>query len=249
MNIKQNKVCQFCRLEIDTKATKCPHCKSDVRNWASKHPVLTMLLIVFLVPTILSGIMSSSKPANNPTAITSTSEQVVTANPEVEIPLYTKLKELSDSKAFETPYNLTANQSCGEMVAAMTVNGPDMMTVKEGLKSASTTEKVLAAKLKNLAIARDVNQKPQARKLCAQKLKETMWEHDVAVEISGTRNTTLTFTGAVFASNKGIKAAQETIGSLYKNLGFKRVNYKWYEYDDTYTYFDIEGLPDGSMFK
>jgi len=40
------KKCKSCKLEIDPKATKCPHCQSDQRNWFIRHPIITILLVI-----------------------------------------------------------------------------------------------------------------------------------------------------------------------------------------------------------
>lgn len=40
-------------MEIPTKATKCPHCQSDVRSWFSKHPIITGVAILFIVSSLI----------------------------------------------------------------------------------------------------------------------------------------------------------------------------------------------------
>ncbi|MFA7301638.1 MAG: DUF4352 domain-containing protein [Candidatus Shapirobacteria bacterium] len=49
------KKCKSCQTEIDSKASKCPHCQADQRNWFAKHKILTVILVL-----ILTGIASSS---------------------------------------------------------------------------------------------------------------------------------------------------------------------------------------------
>ncbi len=46
------KKCTSCRKEIDSKATKCPHCQTDQRNWFIKHPILTIILVLFILGII-----------------------------------------------------------------------------------------------------------------------------------------------------------------------------------------------------
>lgn len=53
------KTCPHCRSEINAKASKCPQCQADLRNWFSRHKVLTALLLFFGLPIII-GIASSS---------------------------------------------------------------------------------------------------------------------------------------------------------------------------------------------
>ena len=49
------KKCKSCQTEIDSKASKCPHCQADQRNWFAKHKVLTVILVLILI-----GMASSS---------------------------------------------------------------------------------------------------------------------------------------------------------------------------------------------
>jgi len=56
------KKCKSCQSEIDSKAKKCPHCQSDQRSWFGRHPILTVILglfILFIVIGIAGG--SSNK--------------------------------------------------------------------------------------------------------------------------------------------------------------------------------------------
>lgn len=55
------KKCKKCQMEIDPKATRCPHCQSDQRIWFARHPILTVILIVFILGVIGSA-GSGSKP-------------------------------------------------------------------------------------------------------------------------------------------------------------------------------------------
>lgn len=54
------KKCKSCQKEIDGKAKKCPYCQTDQRNWFVKHPILTTLLVLFIL-----GVIGTS--ANNGT--------------------------------------------------------------------------------------------------------------------------------------------------------------------------------------
>lgn len=61
------KQCKHCRVEIDEKASKCPHCQSDLRSWFQKHPILTIFLVLFIIPAFLSGLFRGSDKSNNQT--------------------------------------------------------------------------------------------------------------------------------------------------------------------------------------
>lgn len=49
------KKCKSCQKEIDPKATKCPHCQSDQRNWFMKHKITTAILVIIVIAMASSG--------------------------------------------------------------------------------------------------------------------------------------------------------------------------------------------------
>ena len=54
MPMKDNtKLCPNCQEEISEKALKCPHCRSDLRSWWRKHPIISL----FIAITFLWGLM------------------------------------------------------------------------------------------------------------------------------------------------------------------------------------------------
>lgn len=59
------KKCKSCQKEIDSKATKCPHCQSDQRNWFMKHKITTVILVI-IVLAMASG-NSGTKTQNQQT--------------------------------------------------------------------------------------------------------------------------------------------------------------------------------------
>ncbi|OAV64720.1 hypothetical protein Barb6_03133 [Bacteroidales bacterium Barb6] len=87
---------------------------------------------------------------------------------------------------------------------------------------------------------------PKMRKKAAVSLNNDLWESNIEVSVSGKGNTTITFTGGTFASNANIKAYQDLFRYTANKLRFKRVQYKWYEYDNA-TYYTIESLNDGDL--
>ncbi len=66
------KKCKSCQKEIDNKATKCPFCQSDQRNWFRKHPILTVILGLMFIGIVGS---SNSNKNSNTTPSTSNTEQ------------------------------------------------------------------------------------------------------------------------------------------------------------------------------
>lgn len=54
------KKCPSCQEKISLGVTKCPYCGKDFRNWFRQHPVLTIILVLFIIPTFLGGLFSNS---------------------------------------------------------------------------------------------------------------------------------------------------------------------------------------------
>ncbi|MFK5958715.1 MAG: hypothetical protein QM495_07585 [Lutibacter sp.] len=88
---------------------------------------------------------------------------------------------------------------------------------------------------------------PKIRANYAKILKNKLWEENIEVKSFGSRKTTLQFTGGIFASNKNKKDFQTTLSQTFRDFRFKRVNYKWYEYDDEYTYYTISSDKDSKI--
>lgn len=42
------KKCRSCQSEIDDKAKKCPHCQTKQGNWIKRHPILTVIIVLFV---------------------------------------------------------------------------------------------------------------------------------------------------------------------------------------------------------
>lgn len=74
MNTKQ---CKSCHGDIKLAAKKCEHCGTDQRNWFGRHPILTVLLIIFVGIPLLSTIINTASKK------TPDVEQKVTVSPEV----------------------------------------------------------------------------------------------------------------------------------------------------------------------
>lgn len=61
MNVETNqKKCNFCKKDVDIKATKCHHCQSDLRSWTTRHPILTVFITLISAPIIIAGYYNSS---------------------------------------------------------------------------------------------------------------------------------------------------------------------------------------------
>jgi len=88
---------------------------------------------------------------------------------------------------------------------------------------------------------------PKIRANYAKILKNKLWAENIEVQNFGSSNTTLQFTGGIFASNKNKQDFQTTLSQTFRDFRFKRINYKWYEYDDEYTYYTINSDKDSKI--
>ncbi|MFA6908389.1 MAG: hypothetical protein WC289_00700 [Patescibacteria group bacterium] len=58
------KPCPRCKTQIDPKASKCPNCHSDLRNWFIRHPIWTIIIFLFLAGIISSAVNKSPSNTN-----------------------------------------------------------------------------------------------------------------------------------------------------------------------------------------
>lgn len=96
--------------DIDDKAKKCPHCQTDQRIWFAKHPILTVILVLFALGIIGSAVGSSeTKKVGNTTQTTSnTSNQGSQETPTPATQTY-KIGDLVDLKGKTMAVNAVAD--------------------------------------------------------------------------------------------------------------------------------------------
>jgi len=82
------------------------------------------------------------------------------------------------------------------------------------------------------------------RKNYVDAIRHDLWLKDIDIELSGSRNTYITLTGGVFASNQNKQDLQVQIYEFLDILRFKRITYKWYKYDGDATTYLISDLND-----
>ncbi|MEL6837228.1 MAG: hypothetical protein AAFP77_29755 [Bacteroidota bacterium] len=114
---------------------------------------------------------------------------------------------------------------------------------------ASEVEEIsaLAGNMKGLLPAAQKKAYPVLRKNFVEAIKHTYWRENVEVVLKGNRNTTIEFTGGAFANNATTEDTFKSLQPVLKRLRFKRANFKWYDYDDEYTYYTLDVLEDSEL--
>lgn len=105
----------------------------------------------------------------------------------------------------------------------------------------------LALQLERKVSALQVREFPLIRKDYVSVLAKEMWENNVDVESLGGNYKTIILTSGIFANNKNKADAQRLIQESLELFRFNQSRYKWYEYDDEYTYYDMESLADSEV--
>lgn len=95
----------------------------------------------------------------------------------------------------------------------------------------------LAAKQKRLL--------PALRRRYADELRAKLFRRDVEVAASGPKNSTLRFTGPVFARNANIEDLQTANASVITRMRFRRTDYHWSTYVDGGYHYDLDVPADG----
>lgn len=98
--------------------------------------------------------------------------------------------------------------------------------------------------LKKKLISLQKKEFPLLRKAFGEIMKDVLWEENIDVEVSGT---TITLISGIYADNKAIKLSQEKLSEILGKFRYKRINYKWYKYDEDYSYYKINSKMDSEI--
>lgn len=63
--IISTKSCPHCKGSIDKTAKKCQHCQTDLRSWVARHPVLSVLIVIILIPFFIAASKDTNKSRNS----------------------------------------------------------------------------------------------------------------------------------------------------------------------------------------
>jgi hypothetical protein len=121
------------------------------------------------------------------------------------------------------------------------------ITINEAKKSKDPEINKLNSELIKKVSQSQVKNFPKIRQKYFEFIKQKLWENDVYVNLSGSRNTNLKFTGAYFATNKNIKTTQEALSEMLDLLRFKKTEYRWYKDQDEYQYYTMQSEKDGDI--
>ncbi|TAL69989.1 MAG: hypothetical protein EPN82_05065 [Bacteroidetes bacterium] len=119
----------------------------------------------------------------------------------------------------------------------------DYITFKYSELKDNEKDKLLQ-EFKSIFIKVCVRQFPKIRTNYVNNVENDLWKNNITIKLRGSNKDILRFIGGIFANNKNKSDMQETISSIMDKLRFKRVEYLWYEYDDSFTYYSISSLKD-----
>jgi len=121
--------------------------------------------------------------------------------------------------------------------------------INEGLENEDPEAVKLANRLKSRVSKIQVSEFPKMRKEYTKLLAKQMWENDIEVTALGSSQSTINFTGGIFAANKNKKDFQGQLGDALRMYRFKQSRYRWYDGQDEYTYYSMKPKKDSEVFE
>lgn len=119
--------------------------------------------------------------------------------------------------------------------------------INEALSSENKEINELGNRLKAKVEKIQKDEYPKLRKAYGKIVAKNLWVENIEVEVFGNNSKTIQFTSGIFANNKNKQETQNTLSEILNLLRFNRVNYKWYKYDDEYTYYELNTLKDNEI--
>ena len=133
------KKCKSCQKEIDNKAKKCPYCQADQRNWFMRHPILTGILVLFIIGMIgaAGGGNKSKSGTSSNTAVNTASTNGTQQNTVKE---YGLNEQVQDGDLAFTVTNVTTAKTLGNSFTQKNAQGTFyVVTLKIENKGNKTT--------------------------------------------------------------------------------------------------------------
>lgn len=97
-------------MEIDSKAKKCPHCQTDQRGWFRRHPILTGILVLFIIGMV--GAIGGSGSKNSSQSTSGGNQPTSNSNNEAKTTEVTyKVSDIIKTDKFEFVINSAKERS------------------------------------------------------------------------------------------------------------------------------------------
>lgn len=122
-------------------------------------------------------------------------------------------------------------------------------TINEALSSENDEVKTLGKELEKKVKNIQIKEFPVLRKAYAKAIYHKLWEQNIETQVLGNKNKTIQFTGGYFANNGNKAQTQQTLQEALKMFRFSKVNYKWYKYDNEYSYYEIDSPNDSELMS
>lgn len=119
------------------------------------------------------------------------------------------------------------------------------ITIQQGKRFTFTdADNKIVNAYKKAVIKQQIKLFPVMRDRYGPHLRKALWKLDITAKTHGKRFTTVTLTGGTFAANKYKQAFQDGSSTWMKKLRFQKSIYKWYQYDEEYTYYTLKNPKD-----
>lgn len=245
----KTKKCPDCAEQVQAEARKCRFCgyefsqhsiqQAKVSNEAAASGCGLLALIIVIILVI--GQCSSSDGGSDTNSGTAAEKAATAPAESYAVRLGREVESLrKHPKLTDIP-----TTKDGLLMAAVVI-GARIKLYEDAPEKLTAKDEKLRAEFRRLQSAYQRDAFPKLRRAQAKVMDELLWESDVDAAAIGGRNETLRFTGGIFASNRGVKTAQDAIGDTIEILRFKRVMYEWYRGSE-YQYYDFKPLPDGEL--
>jgi len=260
--------CKTCGGKVSSSATACPHCGEDgtvkytfIQKLKRAFIFGSIILVVlfFVIGYISSLSIKSSSvthvatpkidipvtPLKQPVQITPAKIEDKIIKQEVDTTpfLTSTITKLKEQYIFSDYKKITLGE-LNDMVSTMRSSGR-MLNLNKDLYE--KTNKKLYEEARALQIKVQTKHYPKMRDALGPLMREKMWEHDVHVSTSGNGFNRITLTGAFFAANRNIKSTKETLSVMLSDYRFKRIDFKWMDGAQEWTYFDLDTKKDNEL--
>lgn len=207
--------CKFCQAEIPSVSVKCPKCKKI--EWTKRNIAIMAISAVFF-SWLFTSILPDS--ASN----TGSSDQAPIVQDSVKDRLSLGLSTANTFTSYSTPTSTIETLNAEVVLFDLWAN-----QIRDGKASSSTEDVAKAKELEKKVISIQTKEFPKLRKEVTRFFRNTLWEGDIDVRVSGSKNETLSLVGAYFAANTNIKNAYESMYPLLLKYRFQKVRFSWYD--------------------